>query len=217
MNNQIFEDIAAVGIVPLIVMNEAADAAALAQALCEGQIPVAEVTFRTAAAREVMYEMAKSCPQLLLGAGTVHSIEQARMTLDCGGKFVITPGLNPKVVDWCLIHELPVCPGTVTPSDLEVALDFGLSLVKFFPAEAYGGVKTLKALKGPYAQLKFIPTGGVNLGNLKDYLSLENVAAAGGSFVPDEKQLSARDFAGISASCQALQKQVQNIRSARAA
>ena len=132
-----------------------------------------------------------------LVAGTVHDVDHAWKTLDNGGKFVITPGFNPKVVEWCLKHDLPVCPGTVTPADLEQALDFGLKVVKFFPAGAYGGTKTLKALQGPFADIKFVPTGGVSLENLREYLSLPNVAAAGGSFIPPSNLVKARDWDGI--------------------
>ena len=212
MGFKILEDIGAIGIVPLVVLEDAKKAAPLAHALCDGGIPIAEVTFRTPAAAEAIRIMARECPDMMVGSGTVHNVDQAMMTLDNGGKFVITPGFNPKVVDWCLKHNLAVCPGTVAPSDMEQALDFGLEVVKFFPAGAYGGVKTLKALMGPYAQLKFVPTGGVNLENMHEYLSLKNVAAVGGSFVPDPKMVAAEDYAGISASCRTLLQKVKEVR-----
>ena len=212
MGFKILEDIGAIGIVPLVVLEDAKKAAPLAHALCDGGIPIAEVTFRTLAAAEAIRIMARECPDMMVGSGTVHNVDQAMMTLDNGGKFVITPGFNPKVVDWCLKHNLAVCPGTVAPSDMEQALDFGLEVVKFFPAGAYGGVKTLKALMGPYAQLKFVPTGGVNLENMHEYLSLKNVAAVGGSFVPDPKMVAAEDYAGISASCRTLLQKVKEVR-----
>ncbi len=212
MKFQVLTDIGSVGIVPLVVLEDAKQAAPLAHALCDGGIPIAEVTFRTAAAAEAISIMAKECPDMLVGSGTVHNVDQAWATLDNGGKFVITPGFNPKVVDWCLKHNLAVCPGTVAPSDMEQALDFGLEVVKFFPAGAYGGVKTLKALQGPYADLKFVPTGGVNLENLSEYLSLKNVAAVGGSFVPDPKMVKAQDYKGIAAACQDILAKVKAIR-----
>ena len=212
MKFKILEEISSIGIVPLVVLEDASKAAPLAQALCDGGIPIAEVTFRTPAAAKAISNMVKECPDMLVGSGTVHNVDQAWATLDNGGKFVITPGFNPKVVDWCLKHNLAVCPGTVTPSDLEMALDFGLEVVKFFPAAAYGGVKTLKALAGPYASLKFVPTGGVNLENLSEYLSLKNVAAVGGSFVPDPKQVKAEDYDGIRTSCREILEKVRAIR-----
>lgn len=212
MKFKVLSEIEAVGIVPLVVLEDAKQAVPLAHALCDGGIPIAEVTFRTAAAAEAIRNMVKECPDMLVGSGTVHNVDQAWATLDNGGKFVITPGFNPKVVDWCLKHDLAICPGTVTPSDLEQALDFGLEVVKFFPAAAYGGVKTLKALAGPYASLKFVPTGGVNLENLSEYLSLKNVAAVGGSFVPDPKQVKVEDYDGIRTSCREILEKVRAIR-----
>ena len=194
---EVFKQIAAIRIVPLVSITDIADAVPLARALAAGGVPVAEVTFRTPLGGEAIKLIAKEVPEVIVGSGTVHDIDHAWETLDNGGRFVITPGFNPKVVDWCLKHDLPVCPGTVTPADLEQALDFGLKVVKFFPAGAYGGIKTLKALQGPYADLKFVPTGGVGLDNLRDYLSLPNVAAAGGSFIPPSNLLKAKDWAGI--------------------
>ena len=212
LDQNVFNTISEYGIVPLVTLNDPDDAVPLARALVKAGFPIAEVTFRTEAGGEAMRRMAKEVPEIIVGAGTVHDIDHAKETLDNGGKFVITPGFNPKVVDWCLKNGMPVCPGTVTPADLEQALDFGLKVVKFFPAEAYGGIKTLKALAGPYAQLKFVPTGGVNLENMHEYLSLKNVAAVGGSFVPDPKMVAAEDYAGISASCRTLLQKVKEVR-----
>ncbi len=204
----VLEQISEYGIVPLVTLDDPNDAEPLAKALCEGGIPIAEVTFRTAAGGEGIRRMAKAFPNMLVGAGTVHDIDHAKETLDNGGKFVITPGFNAKVVDWCLKNGLEVCPGTVTPADLEQALDFGLKVVKFFPAGAYGGVNTLKALAGPYAMLKFVPTGGVNLDNLTDFLDLKNVAAAGGSFVPPGKMLKEKNWQGIVDTCHQIMSKV---------
>ncbi|MBU3826235.1 MAG: bifunctional 4-hydroxy-2-oxoglutarate aldolase/2-dehydro-3-deoxy-phosphogluconate aldolase [Candidatus Anaerobiospirillum merdipullorum] len=201
MSENIFDKISEYGIVPLVTLDDANDAVPLAQALVKGGIPIAEVTFRTAAGGESIKRMAKEVPEIMVGAGTVHDIDHAKETVDNGGKFIITPGFNRKVVEWCVNHDVPVCPGTVVPSDLEDALDCGLRVVKFFPAGAYGGVNTLKALAGPYAQLKFVPTGGVNLDNMCDFLDLPNVAAVGGSFVPPSKLVKAKDWDGIAAEC----------------
>ncbi len=194
---EVFKKFAQIKIVPLVTIDDIEDAVPLAKALVAGGTPIAEVTFRTPLGGEAIKRIAAEVPECIVGSGTVHDVDHAWETLDNGGKFVITPGFNPKVVEWCLKHDLPVCPGTVTPADLEQALDFGLKVVKFFPAGAYGGVKTLKALQGPYADLKFVPTGGVNLENLREYLSLSNVAAAGGSFIPPSKLVKARDWDGI--------------------
>ncbi len=201
MSENIFDQISEYGIVPLVTLDDADDAVPLARALVEGGIPIAEVTFRTAAGGEAIKRMAKEVPEIIVGAGTVHDVDHAKETLDNGGKFVITPGFNSEVVDWCLKNNMPVCPGTVVPSDLEEALGFGLRVVKFFPAGAYGGINTLKALAGPYAMLKFVPTGGVGLNNLTDYLDLPNVAAVGGSFVPPAKMVKEKDWAGVAAEC----------------
>ncbi|MBO6258649.1 MAG: bifunctional 4-hydroxy-2-oxoglutarate aldolase/2-dehydro-3-deoxy-phosphogluconate aldolase [Succinivibrio sp.] len=196
-DQNVFQTISEYGVVPLVTLDDPNDAVPLAHALVDAGFPIAEVTFRTAAGGEGIKRMAKEVPEIIVGSGTVHDVDHAKETKDNGGKFVITPGFNPKVVDWCLKNDMPVCPGTVTPADLEQALDFGLKVVKFFPAEAYGGIKTLKALAGPYASLKFVPTGGVGLNNLLDYLSLPNVAAAGGSFIPPAKLVKAKDWDGI--------------------
>lgn len=201
MTENIFDKISEYGIVPLVTLDSADDAVPLARALVKGGIPIAEVTFRTEAGGESIKRMAKEVPEIMVGAGTVHDIDHAKETVDNGGKFIITPGFNRKVVDWCVKNSVPVCPGTVVPSDLEEALDCGLKVVKFFPAEVYGGIATLKALAGPFAQLKFVPTGGVGPHNLKEYLDLPNVAAVGGSFVPPAKLVKAKDWNGVAAEC----------------
>lgn len=176
-----------IGFVPLIVLEDAEDAVPLANALVKGGIPVAEVTFRTQAAQEAIRLMSENVPDIIIGAGTVHNVEQAEAAVKAGASFIVTPGFNENVVKWCTDNNIDILPGTVSPADLELALSYNLSACKFFPAEAYGGVKTLKALAGPYKDIKFMPTGGVNASNMKDYLSLKNVAAIGGSFmVPDD-------------------------------
>lgn len=187
--------------VPLVVLEDAGDAVDFARALADGGIPIAEVTFRTAAAEETIRRMSQEVPEVLVGAGTVHSTAQAEAAVRAGARFIVTPGLNPKVVTWCQEHGVAVVPGTVTPTDLEMALELGLSVCKFFPAEAYGGVKTLKALAGPYAGVRFMPTGGVNEKNLKDYLALPNVIAVGGSFMAPDALVKAKKWDEISALC----------------
>ena len=190
-----------IGLVPLIVVDDANDAVPLAKALAAGDIPVAEVTFRTAAGGEAIKRIAKEVPEVLVGAGTVHDVEHAKEAVDKGAKFIVTPGFNAKVVKWCVDNNVDVLPGTVAPSDIEQALDFGLEACKFFPAEAYGGIKTLKALAGPYAGIKFMPTGGVSFDNMNDYLALKNVGAIGGSFMTPSKLVKAKDWDGIAKVC----------------
>ena len=199
--SDIFERIGEYGIVPLVTVDDPNDAVPLAKALVAGGIPIAEVTFRTDAGGEAIKRMAKEVPEIIVGSGTVHDIDHAKETVDNGGKFVITPGFNAKVVDWCVKNNVPVCPGTVVPSDIEEAMNFGLKVVKFFPAEAYGGIKTLKALAGPFGAMKFVPTGGVGPANLAEYLDQPNVAAVGGSFVPPADMVKNKDWDGITRVC----------------
>lgn len=206
--SDIFERIGEYGIVPLVTLDDPNDAVPLARALVEGGIPIAEVTFRTAAGGESIKRMAKEVPEIIVGSGTVHTVNQAKETVDNGGKFVITPGFNAKVVEWCVNNNVPVCPGTVVPSDIEEAMNYGLKVVKFFPAEAYGGVNTIKNLAAPFSGIKFVPTGGVGLHNLRDYLDLPNVAAVGGSFVPPAKMVKEKDWEGIVKTCKEINNKV---------
>lgn len=206
--SDIFERIGEYGIVPLVTLDDPNDAVPLARALVEGGIPIAEVTFRTAAGGESIKRMAKEVPEIIVGSGTVHTVDQAKETVDNGGKFVITPGFNAKVVEWCVNNNVPVCPGTVVPSDIEEAMNYGLKVVKFFPAEAYGGINTIKNLAAPFSGIKFVPTGGVGLHNLRDYLDLPNVAAVGGSFVPPAKMVKEKDWDGIVKTCKEINNKV---------
>lgn len=206
--SDIFERIGEYGIVPLVTLDDPNDAVPLARALVEGGIPIAEVTFRTAAGGESIKRMAKEVPEIIVGSGTVHTVDQAKETVDNGGKFVITPGFNAKVVEWCVNNNVPVCPGTVVPSDIEEAMNYGLKVVKFFPAEAYGGINTIKNLAAPFSGIKFVPTGGVGLHNLREYLDLPNVAAVGGSFVPPAKMVKEKDWEGIVKTCKEINNKV---------
>jgi 2-dehydro-3-deoxyphosphogluconate aldolase/(4S)-4-hydroxy-2-oxoglutarate aldolase len=169
-------------VIPVVALEDADKAEPLADALCAGGLPCVEITLRTETALESIRALSGR-DDLLLGAGTVHGSEQAKAAVDAGVRFIVTPGFNPKTVAWCLENEVPVFPGTSSPTDLEMALEFGLKIVKFFPAEAIGGVKTLKAFAGPYGALRFIPTGGISPGNLADYLALPQVVACGGSWM----------------------------------
>jgi len=179
--------------VPVVAIENARDADGLAEALTDGGLPIAEITFRTDAAADAIRAMSRR-DQLLVGAGTVLTVEQARQAVDCGAKFLVSPGTNPKVVQWAVENGVPITPGIATPSDIEVALGFGLEVLKFFPAEAYGGLKTLKAISAPYGMVKFIPTGGVSAANLADYLAFDKVHAVGGSWMVKKDLITGGHF-----------------------
>lgn len=180
-------------LVPVVAIDSADAAPHLADALCEGGLPCAEITLRTDAALDSIKALADR-DEFLLGAGTVHSVEQAKSVVDTGAKFVVTPGFNPRTVSWCVENNVPIFPGVATPTDLEMALEHGLEVVKFFPAETLGGVKTLKAFSGPYGGIQFIPTGGISPANVKDYLNLSCVLACGGSWMVKPDLLRAGKF-----------------------
>jgi len=195
--NPIIKEISDIGIVPVIALDSAKDAAPLAKALIEGGLPCAEVTFRTAAAKEAIQIISKQFPKMLVGAGTVLSTEQADEALAAGAKFIVSPGLNPKVVKYCLDKGVPVIPGCATPSDIEAALELGLEVVKFFPAEAAGGLPMIKALAAPYTTVKFMPTGGINPQNLAEYMSFKKIIACGGTWMVNKKLIKAGNFEEI--------------------
>ncbi|HEV2148377.1 MAG TPA: bifunctional 4-hydroxy-2-oxoglutarate aldolase/2-dehydro-3-deoxy-phosphogluconate aldolase [Longimicrobiaceae bacterium] len=181
-------------IVPVIVIEDAEDAVPLARALVEGGLPCAEVTFRTAAAAEALGRITEAYPEMLAGAGTVLTPEQAARARDAGAKFVVSPGLNPAVVDWCLENAMPVFPGVCTPTEIEMALGKGLRTVKFFPAEPIGGLPYLKAIAAPYGMVEFIPTGGIGVGHLEAYLGFDRVVAVGGSWMVKQEWIRGGDF-----------------------
>ncbi len=172
-----------IGIVPVVVLDDAKDAEPLADALMEGGLPCAEVTFRTAAAADVIKIMTEKYPEMLVGAGTVLTKEQVDRAVEAGARFIVSPGLNPEIVKYCQEKGVPVTPGTQTPSEMEQALALGLDFVKFFPAEPAGGLKMIKAVAAPYVGLSFMPTGGINAGNVKDYLAYDRIVACGGSWM----------------------------------
>ena len=191
-----------IGLVPLIVLDDAADAVDFGNALVKGGIPIAEVTFRTAACLDSIRAMAQQVQGIIVGAGTVHTVQQAKDAVEAGAQFIVTPAFNPAVTEWCVMNHIDILPGTVSPADIEAASAFGLEICKFFPAAAYGGITTLKALSGPFAHIKFMPTGGVNFDNMNDYLDLPNVAAVGGSFMTPSDMVKNKDWDGIAATCQ---------------
>lgn len=183
-------------IIPVVAIQKADDAQPLAEALIRGGLPCAEITFRTDAAARVIKKIAQR-GDIVVGAGTVLKIAQVQQAVDAGATFLVTPGFNPKVVAYCMEHNIPVAPGVSNPTDIEMALDFGLDIVKFFPAEAFGGLKTLKAMSAPYAAMRFIPTGGIGPDNLLGYLKHPKVAACGGSWMVKSELISAGQFERI--------------------
>lgn len=183
-------------ILPVIAIDRVDDVSPLADALDRGGLPIAEITLRTDAGLEAIAKLSTR-NDFVVGAGTVHSVEQAKKVADAGAKFVVSPGFNPKTVQWCLDHQIPIYPGVSCPTDLETALEFGLEVVKFFPAEQIGGVKMLQALQGPYGNIRFIPTGGISAANLKTYLDLPSVIACGGSWMVKADLINSGNFSEV--------------------
>lgn len=195
--NDTLKQIGATGIVPVVVFNKVADAQPLAEALIKGGLPCAEVTFRTDAAEESIRAISKKFPDMFVGAGTVLTTEQVDRAIGAGAKFIVSPGLNPKVVEYCIKKGYPITPGIMTPTELEAALGFGLDVVKFFPAENAGGLKMIKAMSAPYTMMKFMPTGGINATNVRDYLACDKILACGGSWMVKGDLINAGNFAEI--------------------
>ncbi len=184
-------------IIPVVAIEDERDAMQLADALAAGGLPCAEITFRTAAAAGTIRIMANR-GDILVGAGTVLKVDQIKAAVDAGARFIVAPGFNSKVVSYCVENNIPVMPGIVTPSEIEAALDFGLNVFKFFPAEAFGGLNTLKAMSGPYGAVRFIPTGGINLSNLWEYLKFPKILACGGTWIAKTALISEGRFDEIS-------------------
>lgn len=192
--NKVLEKLGQYGIVPVVVLNDSKDAEPLADALCEGGLACAEVTFRTEAAAESIKIMSEKHPEMLVGAGTVLTVEQVDEAVAAGAKFIVSPGLNPEVVKYCLDKNIAITPGVVTPSEMEQAIELGLNIVKFFPAEPSGGLSMIKAVSAPYTMLKFMPTGGINPGNVKEYLKSDKIFACGGSWMVKGDLVDAGNF-----------------------
>lgn len=190
----VFDKIKACGIVPVVKLNDPAKAVPLAEALIRGGINVIEITFRTAAAPEAIAQVSEKVPEMLAGAGTVLTVEQLHAARDAGARFIVSPGLNPAVVREAQIDSLPILPGVVTPSEIMTGLELGLKIFKFFPAESYGGLTTIKALAAPFGDISFVPTGGINASNAAAYWKFPKIHAVGGSWMVPEKLIDKGDF-----------------------
>ena len=195
--DKITRQLGEIGIIPVVAIDNATQAVPLGKALLDGGLPCAEITFRTPAAADAIQSMCAAYPQMLVGAGTVLTVKQAQAAKAAGAKFVVTPGFDSIVVEYCRENELPITPGVMTPTDINQALAKGLHLLKFFPAEAAGGIKTLRAIGGPYVGVKFIPTGGIHAKNLSEYLDLPMVHACGGSWMVKRQFISNCQFGKI--------------------
>ena len=208
----LFEEIRKIGIVPVVVIDDAEQAVGLAEALIKGGLPCAEVTFRTAAAEEAIKRITAAFPEMLVGAGTVLTTEQAERAINAGARFIVAPGLNPVTVAYCQEKNVPVIPGVVTPSEIEQGMSFGLDVLKFFPAEAMGGLKTINAISAPYQTIQFMPTGGINENNVRDYLANKHILACGGSWMVKKDLIAAGEFGKIEEMAKAAADIVKEVR-----
>lgn len=210
--SDLIEQLRNIAIVPVIEIEDPAKAVSLAKALIEGGINCAEVTFRTAGAAEAIKNMVEAYPDMLVGAGTVLRREQVDKAIEAGAKFIVSPGLNPDTVNYCIEKNIPVVPGVVTPSEIELALSLGLTFVKFFPAEAAGGLKMIKAVAAPYKEVSFMPTGGVNIGNINDYLAFDRIVACGGTWIVPKSALKEDNYEEITRLCLEAKAHIKEVR-----
>lgn len=200
--NEMNTKISNIGVVPVIKLNNPErDAAPLAKALCDGGVPVAEVTFRAEGADKAISLMKKACPDMLVGAGTVLYVEQVDKAIAAGAEFIVTPGFDPEIVAYCQKKNMPVYPGCTTPTDYHAALKFGLEVLKFFPAEQSGGLAKIKSMSAPFPMFKIMPTGGISLKNLKEYISAPQIAACGGSYMVTAELIDSQNWAEITELC----------------
>jgi len=188
-------------VVPVVVIDDAKDAVPAAKAMAAGGVDVMEITFRTAAAPDAIQAVSENCPDVLVGAGTILNLEQCKLAVAKGAKFIVSPGFDAQVVEWCIENGIAVTPGCVTPTEITMAVNCGLKVVKFFPANVYGGLDAMKNLSAPFVGVKFLPTGGVNAGNIKEYIDAPFIHAVGGSWVCPKDAVKAGDWDKITALC----------------
>ena len=193
--------LAAAGVVPVVVLDDAKDAVPTAKAMLAGGIDVMEITFRTAAAPDAIKAVAENCPDMLVGAGTVLNLEQCKKAVAMGANFIVSPGFDAGVVTWCIENGIAVTPGCVTPTEITAAINLGLNVIKFFPANVYGGLNAMKNLSAPFVGVKFLPTGGVNASNIKEYINAPFIHAVGGSWVCPKADIAAGNWDKITALC----------------
>ena len=197
----VLERLARAGVVPVVVIDDAKDAVPTANAMVAGGIDVMEITFRTACAPECIKAVAENCPDVLVGAGTIVNLDQCKLAIEMGAKFIVSPGFSDEVVGWCVANNIPVAPGCVTPTEIMAAMKHGLTMVKFFPANVYGGLKALKNLAAPFGGMKFLPTGGVNNDNIKEFIDTPFIHAVGGSWVCPKADIAAGNWEKITQLC----------------
>ena len=202
----VMERLASSVVVPVVVLERAEDAVSTAQALLAGGVDTMEITFRTSCAAQCIQAVAEHCPDMLVGAGTVLNVEQAKLAVSMGAKFIVSPGFDAGVVDWCIENGIAVTPGCVTPTEITMAVNRGLKVVKFFPANVYGGLNAMKNLSAPFVGIRFLPTGGVNGGNIKEYVDAPFVHAVGGSWVCTKADIAAGHWEKITGLCQEARK-----------
>ena len=188
-------------VVPVVVLEKVEDAIPTAKAMAAGGVDTMEITFRTACAPECIKAVAENCPDVLVGAGTIVNLEQCKLAVEMGAKFIVSPGFSEEVVGWCVANGIPVAPGCVTPTEIMAAMKHGLKMVKFFPANVYGGLNALKNLAAPFGGMKFLPTGGVNNGNIKDFIDAPFIHAVGGSWVCPKADIAAGNWDKITQLC----------------
>ncbi|MBQ9824231.1 MAG: bifunctional 4-hydroxy-2-oxoglutarate aldolase/2-dehydro-3-deoxy-phosphogluconate aldolase [Solobacterium sp.] len=211
--NQLNEAIAKIGVVPVIKLtNPERDAAPLAKALCEGGLPAAEVTFRAAGADKAIRIMKETCPEMIVGAGTVLTVEQAQKAFDAGAQFIVSPGFSKDVADKCVELGVQYFPGVTTPTEYQMALPYGYEVIKFFPAEQSGGLAKIKAMSAPFPMFKVMPTGGISLKNLEDYLSCPVIAACGGSYMVKADDIESQNWDKIIGLCRQTREIVDRVR-----
>ena len=193
-------------VVPVVVLEKAEDAVPTAKAMLAGGVDTMEITFRTACAPEAIKAVAENCPEVLVGAGTVINLEQCKLAVKMGAKFIVSPGYSEEIVSWCVENNIPVTPGCVTPTEIMAAVNHGLKVIKFFPANVYGGLNAMKNLSAPFVGLKFLPTGGVNTANIREYIDAPFVHAVGGSWVCPKAEIAAGNFEKITQLCREARK-----------
>lgn len=193
-------------VVPVVVLEKAEDAVPTAKALLAGGVDTMEITFRTACAPEAIRAAAENCPEVLVGAGTVINLEQCKLAVSMGARFIVSPGYSEEIVSWCVENNIPVTPGCVTPTEIMAAVNHGVKVIKFFPANVYGGLNAMKSLSAPFVGIRFLPTGGVNTANIKEYIDAPFVHAVGGSWVCPKAEIQAGNFEKITQLCRDARK-----------